>query len=182
MVRTLEQLRPVLKNPELVEGPDPVYEVVEAAAPWVNKTIIAPGKLGEEFTKTFGHYHPQDAPVETYEVVSGAGVLQLQKGMPGQVEEVVLVRAKPGDQIKIPEEYGHSWSNVGSTPLVLLDDWSVGHTPADYEPLEETHGMAYYLVEENGQTKAVANPNYKNLPEPVWMTAEEFKMSSQSLT
>lgn len=165
----------MLKDP-VSAGPDPVYEVVEAAAPWVNKTIIVPGKLGEEFTKTFGHYHPPNAPVETYEVVEGAGVLQLQKGMPGQVEEVILVRAKPGDQIKIPEEYGHSWSNVGSTPLVLLDDWRVGHTPADYELLEKVHGMAYYIVEQDGQPTPVLNPNYKSLPKPVWTPAEEFGM------
>lgn len=176
MTRSLDELRLVLQNPSTSKGPDPVYEVTPASAPWVNKTVIAPGKIGEEFTKTFGHYHLQNAPVETYKVVEGEGVLQLQKGGVEQVEEVVLVRAKSADQIRIPEEYGHSWSNVGSTPLVLLDDWSAAHTPADYEPLEKAHGMAYYIVEQDGQPTPVPNPNYKSLPKPVWMTAEEFKM------
>ena len=40
--------------------------------------------------------------------------------------------------------------------------------------IEKLQGMAYYIVEENGKPKAVPNPKYRDLPEPVWMSAEEF--------
>ncbi|OGE23642.1 hypothetical protein A2688_02345 [Candidatus Daviesbacteria bacterium RIFCSPHIGHO2_01_FULL_38_8] len=184
--KTLEQLKPVLKDPNS-SGPDPVYyvfyELTEKS--WANNTIISPGKIGEEFPKTFGHYHPDGAPDETYHLVSGDGVLLLQKKhvengkiIPEIVDEVFLAKAKPGDEIVIPKEYGHSWSNVGNMPLISFDDWRTGHTPSDYEPIEKMQGMAYYLVEENGAVKAVPNPNYKNLPDPVWSTAEEFNQIS----
>lgn len=91
------------------------------------------------------------------------------------VDEVYLISAKPGDEIVISPEWGHSWSNVGKGPLISFDDWRAGHKPTDYEVMEKLQGMAYYLVEENGQPKAVPNPNYSNLPEPKWISAHEFK-------
>lgn len=178
-------MRLVLKDPESV-GPFTVYEVFrDDSDGWANKTVIYPGKLGEEYTKTFGHYHPEGAPDEVYRVIEGEGILELQKKHLGndqlvsfQVDEVLLIKAKSGDEIVITPEYGHSWSNVGSTPLILLDDWEVGHTGADYEQIGKFHGMAYYLVELNGGPRAFPNPNYENLPEPVFLTAKEFKRPS----
>ncbi|MBI4099399.1 hypothetical protein HY440_00155 [Candidatus Microgenomates bacterium] len=91
------------------------------------------------------------------------------------VDEVYLIKAKPGDEILITPEWGHSWSNVGNGPLISFDDWRAGHTPADYAPIEHLQGLAYYLVVEGTGPKPAANPNYKNLPEPKWVSAEEFK-------
>lgn len=169
--RTLEQLRPVLKDPAS-SGPPTVYEVFPSEGEWVNKTVVYPGKLGEEYTKTFGHYHPEGAPDEVYRVTEGEGILELQKK---NLSEVLLVKAKSGDEIVITPEYGHSWSNISTTPLILVDNWEIGHTRADYGPIERIGGMAYYLVELNGEPQAVPNANYKNLPEPVFLTAEEFR-------
>lgn len=173
-LRTLDQLRPVLQNPRST-GPDPVYQVFTDLddLPWINKTIIQPGKIGGEYPKTFGHYNGTRVD-ETYKLSQGEGVLLLQKGKPDATGEVLLIKTEPGSQILIAPDYAHSWSNVGSTKLVLLDNWNHGHTLHEYKPIEEYHGMAYYLVEEDNQAKAVPNPNYKNLPEPVWLTAEEF--------
>lgn len=163
-------------------GPDPVYQVFTDLGDhfWVNKTVIAPGRLGDEYTLTFGHYHGVDVD-EKYYVASGSGVLQLQKKhlengvwVPEIVDEVLLVKAEVGDEVIIKPEYGHSWSNVGDDELILFDNWSTPHSPSDYEAIEKLHGLAYYLIEENGQIKAVPNPNYKNLPEPRWLNAEEL--------
>lgn len=180
--KQLDALRPVLKNPDST-GPDPVYWVFYELTEneWANNTNIAPGKIGEEFTKTFGHYHASESPVEIYKVLAGEGVLQLQKKhlennqhVPNKVDEVYLVRGKAGDEIHIPEDFGHSWSNVGKLPLIQFDNWRSGHTPSDYEPIEKMHGMAYYLIEKDGEVTPVPNPNYQSLPEPKWVSPEEF--------
>ncbi|MBI4028868.1 MAG: hypothetical protein HY376_00675 [Candidatus Blackburnbacteria bacterium] len=176
--RTLESLRPVLQEPE-AKGPNPVYKVFNDLDEhlkdqgWINQTIIEPGKIGEEYTKTFGHYHshPRD---ERYRVESGEGVLILQKGKPDMVGEVLLVRAKAGDEILITPEYGHSWSNIGDKKLVLVDNWKDGHSPGDYQPIEDYQGMAYYLVDQDSPT-AIPNPTYKNLPAPQWINAIELQ-------
>lgn len=179
-VRSLTELKPVLKDPNAI-GPDPVYQVFyQKAGQWANKTVIANGRIGEEYPKTFGHYH-NVAVNETYRITEGEGILLLQKKhiengvwIPEVVDEVLLIRAKARDEIVITPEWGHSWSNTGSAPLVLYDDWKSGHTPADYEEIERLHGLAYYLIE-NPAVKAVPNPNYHNLPEPIWLSVEEYK-------
>lgn len=185
-IRELSGMKPVLRNPDST-GPDPVYWVFPEVSDsgWANVTMIVPGNYNDEKPKTFGHYHPVDAVDETYHLIEGEGVLQLQKkhivdGVldPERVEEVYLIKAKPGDEVVIKPEMGHSWSNVGSGPLISYDNWRSGHTPSEYEPIEKQQGMAYYLVEEGGKIKAVPNPKYKDLPEPIWITAEEFKSLS----
>lgn len=171
--RTFEELREVLKDPDS-SGPNPVYTVsTDLDNPsWVNQTEIAPGRLGEEYTKTFGHYHSH--PVgELYKVKEGEGVLILQKHK--DVDEVLLIHAKAGDEILITPEYGHSWSNTGTTPLMLLDNWSEGHSQRDYEPIRQHQGMAYYIVERAGEPKVIPNPTYKNLPEPQWIEAKDLQ-------
>lgn len=176
--RSLDKLRPVLLD-QSANGPDPVYEVyTDIEEPgWVNKTIIQPGRLGQEFPKTFGHYHSAIVD-ETYRLVEGEGILLLQKKTTNQIEQVVLIKAKPGDEIVITPEWGHSWSNIGEIPLVSYDDWSSGHSPTDYQDIEDHKGMAYYLIEEDGEIKAVKNSNYDSLPEPIWMTPDEFKQNN----
>lgn len=180
--RELSGLKPVLKDPEAI-GPDPVYWVFNDVMnrEWANITITVPGNFNGEYPKTFGHYHGVDTP-ETYHVIEGEGVMLLQRKHLEDgswdmkaVDKVYLVRAKAGDEITILPEYGHSWSNVGNVPLITYDNWTAGHSPSDYEPIEKLKGMAYYLVEENGKVKAIPNPSYTNIPEPVWTNAQEFK-------
>lgn len=188
-IRELSGLKPVLKNPD-ASGPDPVYWVFgEVAGPrlaegWANITIIAPGSFDGEYPKTFGHYHGTEVN-ETYHLVSGKGILVMQKKhiengvfVPEMVDEVVLIKAAAGDEILITPQWGHSWSNVGSSPLISFDDWRAGHTPTDYEMIEKLQGLAYYLVEKNGEPVPVANPHYKNLPEPILMTVDQFRLKN----
>ncbi len=194
--RKLSELRAVLKDPNST-GPDPVYWVFSEAtdplaidksqgAAWANVTLITAGRYGNEYPKTFGHYH--GSPVdETYYVIEGDGVLQLQKKkivdgkwVENEVEEVFLVKVKVGEKIVIPPDYGHGWSNLGVGPLISLDDWRSGHSDADYEPIKRMQGLAFYLVEENGEVKAVPNPKYSNLPEPQWVSVDEWNQKLSS--
>lgn len=191
-VRDLASLSPVLKDFSS-NNPDPVYWVfsdledpstraTRSGQMWANMTIIVSGLYNNEYPKTFGHYHGVNVD-ETYHLIEGEGILQLQKKhlengiwIPEIVDEVILIKAKPGDEVLITKEWGHSWSNVGKTPLITFDNWRSGHTPADYEDIKNLQGLAYYLINKGGgEVELVPNPNYKNLPEPLWMNAEEFR-------
>ena len=167
----LEEMKVVFYEADVTSAPDPVYQVFTDLGDhfWINKTVIAAGRLGNEYPKTFGHYHGANID-EKYYVAQGKGILQLQSD-----NEVFLIKAGVGDEVIIKPKYGHSWSNVGDKELVLFDNWSTPHSPADYEQIEKMHGMAYYIVEDGGDTKVIANKNYKDLPSPVWMTAKEFE-------
>lgn len=176
-------MRSVLQDKNC-SGPETLYWVFNGVDPkgvWENITVTAPGKTGEEYPKTYGHYHGVDV-VETYKLVAGHAIFVMQAKfiengiwIPEKVSAVYLIKAIPGDEITITPELGHSWSNVGDSAMVTFDDWRSGHQPSDYEPITKLKGMAYYLTEENGQVKPVVNPNYKDVPEPIWLTAEEFK-------
>lgn len=165
-IRTLEEMRQVLMDKTAI-GPDPVYTVYkELDNKWENKTVLSAGTYNTEFAKTFGHYHA-DNKDEIYHIESGEGLLILQKP-----NEVIFIRAVAGDEVKIPKEYGHTWINIGSTPLISYDDHK---DPQDnYKEVAEKHGLAYYIVDDNSQPKAVPNPAYNNPPEPKWLTAHEF--------
>ena len=186
VARTLEDLRPVLLDP-MCAGPETVYWVFGKATidvKWENMTIITPGLLGKELPKTYGHYHGTNID-EIYAEVSGEGILLLQKKVVrdgkfihDEVSEVLLVKISHGEKITIKPEYGHSWSNTGSQPLITYDNWRSGHSPSDYEVIKEMAGMAYYLTKVGGDIIPVANPHYKNLPEPVFISADELNKCS----
>lgn len=181
-VRDLIGIQPVLMHKEAT-GPDPVYYMfnnVTTDNSWENLTLLVPGNYEGEFPKTYGHYHGTQVK-ETYRVVSGRGIFLLQKKkfdkkmwLMEQVSEVIAVSAKAGDEITITPEWGHSWSNVGSDPLVLFDNWKSGHTPADYVVIDRLQGMAYYLVKEGGKISFLPNKHYQNLPKVREVTAKEF--------
>ncbi len=184
--KRLFELKDVLKDPlsENEELEESIYWVFSdiTKEQWKNMTVTKPGKISTEFPKTYGHYHATSNTPETYKLISGKGIFMLQKKhyenevwVPEMVDAVYLIVGETaGDTVVITNEYGHSWSNIGNEPLVTFDDWNEGHTPADYEPIKKLKGMAYYLVEQNGNVDIVPNPNYKNLPKPQWVTPKEF--------
>ncbi len=182
IVRTRKDLSEVLYNPQAT-GPDPVYLVFSKISnePWESITIISHGLLDKEYPKTYGHYHPDNSPTETYKVLSGNACFLLQEKyfedggwIKNKVNRVIVVKVEKDEIITIMPNWAHSCSNLGSGTLVTMDDWRNGHTPADYQVIKEQKGFAYYLVEENGSFDFVKNPNYVDLPKPLIMTAKEF--------
>ena len=45
---------------------------------WENMTVISPGLCGDEFPKTYGHYHNTEV-TEKYKLLSGQGILLMQR-------------------------------------------------------------------------------------------------------
>ncbi len=142
-----------------------------------NITIWPQAQYGEEYNKSVGHYHKHNEP-ETYWVLYGKALFVLQKrptSLQGnalrEIEAVRLVRLREGDELRIEAGWGHAMINVGETALVTRDSApaDASHSQNDYESIKEKQGMAYYIVrDQNGQPKAVPNPRYTNLPQPVW--------------
>jgi len=131
-------------------------------------TVLFPGKIGKEFIKTAGHFHPlKNTGKETYpeycEVLTGEAIFLLQKnGRNNEVEEIIAIEAKVGDKVYIPPNYGHITINPGDNFLVIS---SLAATSIDssQEPFMEKSGAAYFYVEtESGKDDWIKNPEYKN--------------------
>ena len=128
-------------------------------------TIIPPEMFGKEYTKTIGHYHPlvpgtRLSYTEIYEVMEGEAHYLLQKLERGEIEDVVLVKAKKGDKIIMPPNYGHITINPSNKELKMSNLVS-SKFKSDYSLYKIMKGGAYYEFKDG----CVKNPAYKNLPE-----------------
>jgi len=158
-IRKLEEMREVLLDPE-AEGPENVYVMIRGRP---NITVLLPGKIGREFTKTYGHYHHDDRS-ETYRVLLGEGKMLIQNR---DATDIRLLEMKAGETVVVPEGYAHTMINTGNGPLVTIDDAPEDAETAtnDYKPIREKRGLGYYIVEDKGGgIEAVPNSNYSGLP------------------
>ncbi len=124
-------------------------------------TIIFGKKLGVEYNKTLGHYHPHGFP-EIYEVIKGEAIYLLQKPTTpesNKIVDTVAIYARKGDQIILPPNYGHVTINPSSQTLVMANIVSSNFV-SNYEPYKRFGGACYFFTE-NGWIK---NPNYEAPP------------------
>lgn len=173
--RQNEMMKDVLMEPD-APAPEAHYHMVRGGEDLRNITIWEPGKVGSEYIKTYGHYHVGDIN-ETYWIIYGEGITIAQKRVgdaDDEIEQIRIVRVKAGDAVFMPRGWAHAAANIGKTFFVTADDSPVnfedvdpsslpGH--ADYEPIKKMHGMAYYIVEKDGQPTLVKNPTYKKVPD-----------------
>jgi glucose-6-phosphate isomerase len=169
-------MKDVLMKPD-APGPAIHYYMIRGGSKKRNVTVWESGTVGGEYIKTYGHYHV-GALDENYWIIQGEGVALLQKRVAengvehaDHIEEFKAIRVKAGDSVYMPSGYGHLVVNTGQTWLVTVDDSPVegagdsasmpGH--ADYEPVREMRGFAYYVVEKDGKPVLVKNPLYKEV-------------------
>ena len=158
-------------------------------------TVWEPGKVGQEYIKTYGHYHVGDIS-ETYRVLSGEGIAVVQKrvvsadGTPidDEIESIYAVHVKSGDTLYMPSEWGHLVANIGDGFLVTIDDSPVsfdkvdpvsmpGH--ADYEAVKRMQGFCYYVVERDGKPALVKNSKYKKVPDIEIIEAKDYPLKKE---
>lgn len=176
--RTHQKMQEVLMDPNGV-GPVIHYYMIRGGKDQKNITVWEPGTIGNEYIKTYGHYHIGKLD-ETYWIIFGTGVALLQKlavdekgnMIPDVVEEFKAIFVKTGDEIYMAPGYGHLVVNTGKTYFATADDSPVdfeerdpvslpGH--ADYLMVQKMKGFAFYVVENNGKPALVRNKLYKEI-------------------
>jgi len=171
--RAHEKMREVLMNPD-ASGPAVHYYMIRGGSQKRNVTILEPGTVGNEYIKTYGHYHVGELD-ETYWFLAGEGIVLQQKlvdmSQPDVVADFKATKVKAGDSVYMPPGYGHLMVNTGQQWLVMVDDSPVegtgdsasmpGH--ADYEMVKKMRGFAYYVVEKNGTPVLVPNKFYREI-------------------
>ena len=115
-------------------------------------TRIYPGKIGDEYHMTKGHFHLREDQPEIYFCVQGEGYL-LMETREGEFQAVAW---KPGVITHIPPAWAHRVVNTGDQVLYFVASYhvSAGHV---YEPIVE-RGFSKVVVEREGRPILAPNP------------------------
>ena len=140
-----------------------VYEFYEMGVPEhsgdlaFGTTICYPGKVGDEYFMTKGHFHTILDTAEVYLCIKGRG-LMLMENPEG---DVLLEELTPGKMVYVPKRYAHRSVNTGYEPFVQFFVFraDAGH---DYGTIE-TKGFRKLVIERNGNYEIIDNPKWKNI-------------------
>jgi glucose-6-phosphate isomerase len=137
-------------------------------------TVIPPNRIGKEFIKTYGHYHPYAESnlsyTEIYEVLEGEAIYVLQKIEGNEVVDAIAVDACSGDKVVIPPNYGHVTINPSKKRLKMAN-WVYRDFSSNYEPYRQRRGACYYYTEDGW----IENRMYKKVPEIRFVKAKPPK-------
>jgi len=117
-------------------------------------SIVYPGKIGNEYYMTKGHFHKINETSEIYLTLKGRGKLVMQT--PDQ--KLKVLDMKEGSISYIPPYWAHRTVNIGDEPLIFFGVYR-GDAGHDYGIIEEK-GMAKIVIERNKNTVVLNNSNY----------------------
>jgi glucose-6-phosphate isomerase len=144
----------------LAHGDILLYEVYENLRPEVpgellhGISIVHPGKVGNEFFMTKGHFHVVLETAEIYFCLKGEGrmVMETPEGTCSVVE------LQPGRILYVPPRWAHRSVNTGVEDLVTLFIYP-GDAGHDYGTIE-TCGFHNLVVDQNGTPTVIDNPRW----------------------
>jgi glucose-6-phosphate isomerase len=147
---------------KMIAGGDPlVYEFYELGVPEeageiaFGTSITYPGKVGNEYFMTKGHFHTVLDTAEVYYTLSGTGFM-LTENPEG---DVVLHALEPGKAVYVPKRYAHRSINAGTTPLISFFAFR-GDAGHNYGTIE-TKGYRKLVVEGgDGRPCMIDNPKW----------------------
>jgi len=166
-VRNLDDMREVLFDQEFAKNTENVglysmYRGIEENNGIRYDITIVPARtLGQEFVKTKGHYHIGKYG-EVYTVLEGQAIYLMQRKVTAsEIAHVYAVKAKKGDVVVIPSNYGHITINPSETEDLKMANWVASECKSDYSDFEKLQGGCYYYTK-NGWVK---NDHYRIVPE-----------------
>ena len=118
-------------------------------------SIVFPGKVGDEYFMTKGHFHTLIDTGEVYYCLAGEGAM-LMETPEGEVD---IQWMKPGVAVYVPPRWAHRSINTGKDTLVTFFAFraDAGH---DYGTIEQK-GFRKLVVERDGKPVMIDNPLWK---------------------
>lgn len=137
-----------------------VYTVHEIRVPTTQNnllsstTVLKPGKVGDEFFMTKGHFHATRDRAEIYLTLSGEGllVMALEDGT------TVTKEMRPGTVNYVPGHWAHRSVNTCDEALVFYAVY-IGDAGYDYAAIAE-QGFPVMVVDGDSGPEVVPNPRY----------------------
>ncbi len=144
----------------LLKAGNPVlYEVYEVHRPEVTGemiqglSIVHPGKVGDEFYMTKGHFHTVLDTAETYYCLQGSGMMVMETPEGDwAVEEL-----QPQRVLYVPPRWAHRSVNIDSKEKLVTFFVYPADAGHDYGTIEKL-GFRKLVMEKNGLAQVVDNP------------------------
>lgn len=139
-----------------------VYEFFDMGVPNSEKevaygtSITYPGKIGDEYFMTKGHFHTVLDTAEAYYCLRGHGYM-LMENPEGDWEAQELT---PGKALYVPGRYAHRSINISATEPLITFFAFPGHAGHNYGAIE-TQGFRKLVVEQDGKPAFIDNPKWK---------------------
>ena len=142
-------------------GDKPIYDFYEleqipetAGDLKFGTSIVYPGKVGDEYFMTKGHFHTILDTGEVYYCLSGQGAMLMET----PEGEVSLIEMKAGVAVYVPPRWAHRSINTGAETMVTFFVFrsDAGH---DYGTIEQK-GYRKLVVERDGQPVMIDNPRW----------------------
>ncbi|MFZ1397000.1 MAG: glucose-6-phosphate isomerase family protein [Candidatus Promineifilaceae bacterium] len=163
----MSQLGNLFANPEafaqtLAAQDDPLVYSVSSVAPaegdgqlHYGLGKIMPGKVGQEYFMTRGHYHEWREAAEIYIGLSGTGYMLLETE---DSDDGQLIPLLPNSIVYVPGYTAHRTINTGDIPLTYLGIYpaKAGH---DYGSLAQSN-FRHVVVEVNGKPTLLRRTDY----------------------
>lgn len=119
-------------------------------------SMVFPGKVGNEFFMTKGHFHTILDTAEVYFCLSGYG-LMLMESPEGKVEAQEM---RPGEAVYVPGRYAHRSINLSETEKLVTFFVFRADAGHDYGTIEEKGFRNLVIAAEEGGYKLVDNPKW----------------------
>ena len=150
----------------VADGDPLVYEFYDLGVPAdageiaFGTSITYPGKVGDEYFMTKGHFHSILETAEIYYCLSGKGQMMMENPE-GDWESREMTA---GHAVYVPARYAHRSINTSpSEPLVTFFAFR-GDAGHDYGTIEEK-GFRNLVVEHDGAAVVVENPKWSQAAE-----------------
>jgi glucose-6-phosphate isomerase, archaeal len=121
-------------------------------------TRLLPGRIGDEYYLTKGHYHAWRPAAEYYIGLSGEGILLLEDERSGDCWSLPLT---PHSAAYVPGYAAHRTVNIGNKPLIFLGIYPAG-AGHDYGAIAKRN-FRHVVVAVEGEPKVIERARYHDL-------------------
>lgn len=145
-----------------LDGNDVIYRFYDLGIPEKSSdlaygtSIVYPGKVGNEYHMTNGHFHTILDTAEIYYCQTGYGMMMMES----PEGDILYKEMRPGQAVYVPGRYAHRSINLSETETLITFYVFRADAGHDYGSIKEK-GFRKLVVEEAGKWVVIDNPRWK---------------------
>lgn len=145
------------------DGNDIIYRFYDMGIPEKDSdlvfgtSIVYPGKVGDEYHMTNGHFHTVLDTAEMYLCQAGHGMMMMES----PEGDILYKEMRPGQAVYVPGRYAHRSINLSDSETLITFYVFRADAGHEYGSIKEK-GFRKIVVERDGKWAAIDNPRWKS--------------------